>query len=232
MGGSAGSCIPVVPCHHAAQSVHGISDADLAGAPSIATVLPQFFAWLGDPASVTLMAHNASFDAGFLGRECARIGLNLPALAVIDTLSLARSCLPQAPDHRLDTLCRLLDLDPSTPHRALSDALRVKGLWLVLTSLKNAATPPVSYPLFDPITSPPIPEGWEILVRAAEEGRTVRIEYAGGSRGDSPRNITPRRFTHHGGVAYIVATCHLDQYEKSFRLDRVKACQIIGPLGC
>ena len=218
---------PGRPMPARAQAVHGIGDRDLIGAPDVAAVLPDFFAWLGDPATVSLMAHNASFDAGFLGRECVRIGRVLPPFTVIDTLTLARSQLPKAPDHRLDTLCRILNIDLSSPHRALSDALRVKELWLILNGRQTTATSPVAYSLFDPNTSPPIPEGWDVLIRAARIGQTVRIEYSGGTRGALPRDITPRRFAHHGGVAYIVALCHQDQLEKSFRLDRVKACQIV-----
>ena len=51
---------------------------------------------------------------------------------MIDTLALARSRRPDAPDHRLDTMTRLLGLDPDGPHRALADSRRVMGLWLAL----------------------------------------------------------------------------------------------------
>src|SRR5919112_2898940 len=57
---------PERPMSPAAQAVHGISDADLAGAPSARDVLPGFLAFLGDPETTTLIAHNASFDASFL----------------------------------------------------------------------------------------------------------------------------------------------------------------------
>src|SRR6185312_727184 len=45
-----------------AQAIHGISDADLAGASTAETVLPGFLAFLGDPETTTLLAHNSSFD--------------------------------------------------------------------------------------------------------------------------------------------------------------------------
>src|SRR5262249_54907587 len=61
----------------AAQKVHGLSDAALADAEPARAVLPEFLAFLGDPATTTLLAHNASFDAGFLGRELGRLDLPL-----------------------------------------------------------------------------------------------------------------------------------------------------------
>src|SRR4051812_28905729 len=116
----------------AAQAVHGLSDADLADSPPASVVLPEFLSFLGAPSGSILLAHNAAFDAGFLGRELSRLGRPAPGHSVVDTLSLARREIPEARDHRLDTLARLLGLDPDGPHRALADSRRVKGLWLAL----------------------------------------------------------------------------------------------------
>ncbi len=57
------------------------------------------------------------------------------------------------------------------------------------------------------------------------------MEYDGGSRGPSPREITPRRFLHKGGIAYVVALCHADVFEKSFRLDRVRRYEVLSSGG-
>ena len=45
--------------------VHGITDAMVRGMPTVSEVLPAFLGFLGGPDTV-LMAHNASFDIGFL----------------------------------------------------------------------------------------------------------------------------------------------------------------------
>ena len=218
---------PGRPMRPGAQAIHGISDADLADAPGPEVVLTAFLDFLGDPGPTALLAHNAAFDAGFLGRELTRLGLPLPAHRVVDTLALARDRLPAAPDHRLDTLARLLGLDPEGPHRALADARRVRGLWLALGGDPGPETALVSYPIFDPRLSTPVPLGWDDLAGAIAGGRRVVLEYAGGTRGSVPRAITPRRFVHRGGTAYVLALCHLDSHEKAFRLDRVLRYEVL-----
>src|SRR5262245_51098065 len=91
---------PGYPMPTAAQAVHGLGDADLAGAPPAREVLPEFLEFLGDPTESTVLAHNGSFDARFLGRELGRAGLDAPPHTVVDTLALARHRLPQLPSHR------------------------------------------------------------------------------------------------------------------------------------
>jgi len=218
---------PGRPMSPGAQAVHGISDLDVAGAPRAREVLPEFLEFLGDRAATTLLAHNASFDATFLGRELGRVGRTSPGHAVVDTLALARARLPHLPTHRLDALARVLGLDPDGPHRALADSRRVKGLWMALGGPDAALESLVAYPISDPRRSAQVPVGWEGIVDAIAQGRRVRMEYEGGTRGELPREVTPRGFVNRGGVAYLVAFCHLDAFEKFFRLDRVKRYEVV-----
>jgi DNA polymerase III epsilon subunit family exonuclease len=223
---------PERPMSPAAEAIHGISDADLVGAPTSRAVLPEFLDFLGDPSTTALLAHNAVFDAQFLGHELERAGLPRPGHAVIDTLALARRRLPDLIDHRLDTLARLLNLDAEDPHRALADCLRVKGLWLALGGPSEAAEVLIAYPISapsEPAGSAPI--GWDALVAAIARGWKVRMEYTGGTRGDAPREVTPRGFVQRGGVPYLIAFCHLDAFEKAFRLDRVRRYEVVSECG-
>jgi DNA polymerase-3 subunit epsilon len=221
---------PLRPSSPRALAVHGISDADLALAETAETVLPEFVTFLGDPGSTTLLAHNASFDAGFLGRELARIGRPMPEHLVVDTLALARGLWPRiSGGHKLDTLARWLGLDPHGSHRALADSQRVRGLWLALRpSDSGRSAEPLAYPIFDARRPPPAPRGWGWVEEAIGRDQIVRIEYAGGTRGLAPRSITPRRFAIRGGVAYLVALCHFDLKEKEFRLDRVLGFEVLA----
>jgi DNA polymerase III subunit epsilon len=218
---------PDRPVSARAREIHGISDADLAAAPFAGVVLARFLAWLDEAAGATLLAHNASFDAAFLGAELARNGIARNDLAIVDTLPLGRKLASDSPNHRLDTLARRFGLDPSNAHRALADSLRVKGLWLGLTGGVMPADP-VAYRVVAPSGGPPVPSGWEMLSEAMAAGRRLRIAYDGGSRGLAPREITPRRFRHLGGVAYVVAECHAASAERTFRLDRVVRWEVVS----
>ncbi len=220
---------PERPMNPAAQAIHGISDLDLADAPTARSVLPRFLEFLGDPAETSLLAHNASFDARFLGSELARLGKSPPAHAVNDTLALARARLPHLPNHRLDTLTRVLNLDREGAHRALADSLRVKGLWLALRGEEGPSQGLVAYSIFDENSlNPDAPFGWESLSAAIRAGVRVRIEYDGGTQGPDPREISPMSFEQRGGIPYVVAICHVDGIQKKFRLDRVRWFEVIS----
>lgn len=218
---------PGRPISPGAQRVHGISDADVALADPPAAVLADLLEFLGSSLDTQLIAHNARFDAGFLGHELMRCGLTRPGHRLIDTLALSRRLWPAAPDHRLDTLARLAGCDQGAAHRALADCRRVKGLWL---ALHRDAIPPewlVSFEILDPALPWQAPAGWDGLSTAIARRLRVRIQYEGGTRGVAPREITPHNFSHRGGMTYVIAFCHLDGFEKAFRLDRVRGYEVI-----
>ena len=102
-----------------AQAVHGLSDAFLADKPLFPALADALLDFLGDSA---LVAHNASFDFGFLNGELTRCGR--PAIAparMVDTLPLARARHPGA-KHSLDALCTRYGIDRSA--RVFHGALR------------------------------------------------------------------------------------------------------------
>jgi DNA polymerase-3 subunit epsilon len=217
---------PRRPIPQRVQWIHGISDADVADAPEIGPVLQAFLHWIGPPQGTALLAHNARFDAAFLGAELGRNGLAMPGHHVIDTLPLARKCWPEFRGHGLDALTERLGLDSAEKHRALADSLRVRSLWLAIEAA-GRFEPRVRYAIGDPSRSELVPQGWEALTEAAKTGRLVLLEYSGGSRGPAPRTIAPLRIEHRGGLVYVVALCHVDRKEKAFRLDRIQRFEVL-----
>lgn len=213
---------PGRPISSGARAVNRIDDADLAEAPTAMEVLPRFLAFLDASPEAPLIAHNASFDARFLGRELGRSGMTIPDCPVHDTLALSRRLLPGLRSHRLDRLVDHFRLGSGVSHRALGDALIVRELWLRLDGPNAAPASLVSYPVHDPTCGFPPPRGWDGLDLAARAGERVWIVYEGGTRGAGRREISPRRFAQKGGVAYVVAYCHLGSREKFFRLDRIR----------
>jgi DNA polymerase III subunit epsilon len=104
--------------HPDALAVHGITDDFLKDKPSFADVVEEIVDFFGDARWV---AHNATFDIGFINAEFDRLGLSPIAIdRVTDTLSLARRKHPMGPNS-LDALCRRYGVDNS--HRAKHGAL-------------------------------------------------------------------------------------------------------------
>jgi len=112
----------------------GIIDEMVQDAPEIDIVLRKFAEWTGDG---ILVAHNASFDVGFINVGYQKAGLPKSTNPVIDTLELGRFLYPELKNHRLNTLAKKFDIELTQHHRAIYDA-EATG-YLVLKMLKDAA---------------------------------------------------------------------------------------------
>ena len=115
-----------------AQRVHGLSDAFLSDKPLFARGVDELLEFLGD---APLVAHNASFDFGFLNGELGRCGRTHIHLGrMVDTIVLARTRHPGA-KHSLDALCTRYGIDRShrTLHGALLDAQLLAQVYVELT---------------------------------------------------------------------------------------------------
>ncbi len=118
-----------------AESVHGISAADLVGKPRFAQIAAELLEFLG---TADLIIHNALFDLGFLNRELELAGSGHVPLqqgrTVIDTLQMARGLHP-GQKNNLDALCKRHGIDNSYRelHGALLDAEMLANVFLAMT---------------------------------------------------------------------------------------------------
>lgn len=90
------------PIQWAARKVHGIGPEDLAGAPSLLMLWPEFKKRLGGS---VVVAHGKGTEKRFL-RAFPGHGFG----PWIDTLHLARCAWPLLPDHSLGSICESLAL--------------------------------------------------------------------------------------------------------------------------
>ena len=114
-----------------AEAVHGLSARFLADKPRFAEGVDALLDFIGD---APLIAHNASFDFGFLNAElefCGRPRVDLSRM--VDTLAIARTRHPGA-KHSLDALCSRYGIDRShrVKHGALLDAQLLAQLYVEL----------------------------------------------------------------------------------------------------
>lgn len=107
--------------------IHGIQQAWLIDAPSFQDLYHDFGEMLEGR---TLVAHNASFDLGFLASELKTIGAwtNLRDISSLCTLRLSKQSLNQVSRHRLSTLAFELGLENQPNHSALGDAITTSQL--------------------------------------------------------------------------------------------------------
>ncbi|HIK99181.1 MAG TPA: hypothetical protein EYG13_06505, partial [Dehalococcoidia bacterium] len=106
------------------RDLTGISNDDVADAPSIESILPDLIEFLGDH---PMIGHNVAFDAGFLVRN------GVPSRTqTFDTYDLTYALLPGAVEYNLGGLGMAFGLVHDNPHRALSDALVTRDLFLLM----------------------------------------------------------------------------------------------------
>jgi DNA polymerase-3 subunit epsilon len=123
---------PGRPMPSEAEAVHGLSDRFLSDKPIFADVCEDLIAFIGES---PMIAHNASFDFGFINHEltqCGRPGVCMTRM--VDTLALARQKFPGA-KHSLDALCTRFGVDRSQriKHGALLDAQLLAQVYVELT---------------------------------------------------------------------------------------------------
>ncbi len=118
----------------------GITDDLLKGAPYIEEALGPFLDFAGGD---ILLGHSVQFDFSFVKRAAVNQRRTFEKKA-IDTLKLARLCLPKLQSRALGELCRYYKIEHSA-HRALGDALATHELYKKLCAQfgEAAAAEPV-----------------------------------------------------------------------------------------
>ena len=108
-----------------ATHIHGITDADVAGAPRFADLAVQIGTALQ---GLVLVAHNAEFDLAFLQAEFARASLPMPQVSTYCTLQGSTVYLPHLRRRTLAECCGALGVTHQQAHSALGDAYAAAGL--------------------------------------------------------------------------------------------------------
>ncbi|MEM9332462.1 MAG: DNA polymerase III subunit epsilon [Pseudomonadota bacterium] len=124
--------------HPDALEVHGISNDFLKDKQTFAEALESFETFFSNG---MLVAHNASFDMGFLNAELERLGKSpISNERVVDTLQIARRKFP-GQRNSLDALCGRFGIDNShrEKHGALLDSELLAEVYIELLGGKQAS---------------------------------------------------------------------------------------------
>lgn len=105
-----------------------ITDEMVKGAPDAEKALADFFEFCG---KAPLIAHNASFDAGFVHAALARAGKDFD-FTYIDSIPICRSLYPELKSYKLNIVAKHLKLPPFNHHRACDDARELAEIFKIL----------------------------------------------------------------------------------------------------
>ncbi len=222
-----------------AAAVNGISDEELVGQPTFAEISGDLSNMLQ---GALLVAHNASFDAGFLGMEFYIAGLTSSAIGAdtllpnpwLCTLQLARQ-LFYFGRNSLEHVAAQLGVRMGLAHRALNDVYMTAQILKRMThelSRRNLETVgDLLHAQGGAIYAPPAPDVFvpDLIAEAMADQRELRILYLG-TGGESERIITPRYLTRQRDNVYLIAFCHLRRDQRTFRLDRIFSAEIVSKL--
>ena len=109
---------PKVPIPFQITQLTSITDQMVMDAPDIETVLPKVLTFVGD---AVLVAHNASFDVGFIEQNCRYQDI-IPDFTSVDTVAMARILLPTLSKFKLNVVANALHISLENHHRAVDDA--------------------------------------------------------------------------------------------------------------
>lgn len=134
---------PGFPIPPDATRINGITDEMVAGEQGISKILPEFLAFIDGE---ILIGHNIqSFDLVFLNRVAEELCRQTVANDYIDTLFMARSCLPGLARHRLTDVAAHFHINSDGAHRALNDCrinqLCYEGLGVLSADIGVPACP-------------------------------------------------------------------------------------------
>ena len=226
---------PGLPIPAEVVAIHGIGDADVAGAPPALEVVERFLAFAGD---AVLIAHYAPFDLGAMTFALVRAGRGVPRIAALDTSILPKRLFPGAPNYALPTLVTFLGLPPMDAHRAMPDARSTRDLFrravaamgdpaiVTVGDVVKLAGPLLTFDQFSEIPHA-LPPELGMLEEAMALRADLVLEYRGGSVGHAPRKVTPSHLFAREGALFLEGYCHTTEAAKSFRIDRIQKATVL-----
>lgn len=125
--------------------VHHITDDMVKGMPTIEEFLPKIMEFFGD---CILVAHNATFDVGFINAALERAGQPPLSNPIIDTIPISHYLFPEAGRHSEGAMLRNLGLkiyNEEDAHEAVYDATALNEGWQEIIVRLNKEHPGITH---------------------------------------------------------------------------------------
>ena len=211
-----------------ASAINHIYDRDLANKPTFAAIADDFLQFID---GAVLVAHNASFDANFLGMEMylagrAEAAVRQPSLANpwICTLQLARRRFHFGRNN-LATVARRLQVRVGRAHRALGDVYTTAGVIKAMARQLNRESVVTVGDIFHAqggaiyAAPPPDIELPPQIADAISEQNPIELLYMDG--GELDITIIPRYAMRHRGVPYLIGKVYGTQETRAFQISMI-----------
>ncbi len=222
---------PGRPIEATASKITGLSDDDVINAPVFADVA-QSVSKILDGALV--VAHNAHFDADFMGNEYNLINQKLenPWLC---TLRLARQYFYFG-RNSLAHIASKLNIPMARAHRALNDVIvtaevfkRMSGELETKHKFKTAGD--LLYAQGGAIYAPTPADELDLpplILQALQNKQDLNIRYISKVGTVNSRRVSPRYATQNEDTIYLIAYCHLRHQQRTFRVDRIMGADLVS----
>jgi DNA polymerase-3 subunit epsilon len=163
--------------------IHGLGAAELAGAPTFASLVPRLRALLD---GAVIVAHASKWDVGFLEAEFARAGVAVELPFHLDTLTLSRRAFSEK-SHALGALAARFGITQESAHRAGDDVRVLRAVFAKIAAALEAKTPRDLWHVRvgERKARPEIVAACEV---ARESGRPVRLTFRQPGRGALERD--------------------------------------------
>ncbi len=136
---------PCVPIPAEIVTLTHITDDMVKDSETIETILPKFLEFCE---GCTIVAHNASFDTGFIKRDAEAQGFTYKP-TIVDTVGISQGLLVGIKNFKLDTVANELGVSLENHHRAVDDAECTAHIYKRLVEIMKG-------------------KGWETLAKAKE----------------------------------------------------------------
>lgn len=125
---------PEIPIPYKIVELTGITDDMVKGAPKVREALLDFLEFANES---VLVAHNATFDMGFIRKFAKANGCKIEH-PVLDTLQLSRRLLPELKKHKLNLVAKHLGIELINHHRAVDDSSATSEIMLKFFEMLKA----------------------------------------------------------------------------------------------
>jgi DNA polymerase-3 subunit epsilon len=196
-----------------AEHVHGISEAEIAAAPGMATIADRIVELLR---GAIVIAHGVSWDLAFLRDEMSRLGRGdeVPTHA-IDTIALARRAL-NLRSYGLSAVARAFELPEDRAHRAGAD---VRTTRRIFERLLPGLSPKTPRDLWEVRVGERVPRS-EVLAAvgaAVAAGAPVTVVYRPSHRAAEPLRMVLTALDPPHAIGYLLPS----RGRRLLRLDRI-----------